>query len=84
MHPSGEVGRSTMGNLSSPPGDWWRYVANQNKRSAMSARVFTSCPRCGEEMEDGFAGKGAGLSFVARDKFERFAFVDEDVSSWAE
>ncbi len=50
----------------------------------MSARVLTSCPRCGEEMEDGFAGKGAGLSFVARDKFERFAFVDEDVSSWAE
>ena len=46
----------------------------------MSARVLTSCPRCGEEMDDGFAVKAAGLSFVARDKFERFAFLDEDVS----
>ncbi len=46
----------------------------------MSAPVFTSCPRCGEEMQDGFAGKAAGLSFVAREKFERFAFIDEDVS----
>lgn len=31
-------------------------------------------------MQDGFAGKAAGLSFVAREKFERFAFLDEDVS----
>ena len=46
----------------------------------MSVRVFTSCPRCGEEMQAGFACKASGMSFVAREKFERFAFIDEDVS----
>jgi len=31
-------------------------------------------------MQDGFASKAAGLSFVASDKFESAVFVDEDVS----
>ena len=46
----------------------------------MSVSIFKTCPRCGEEMLDGFACKAAGLSFVEGDKFERFAFLDEDVS----
>ena len=46
----------------------------------MSESVFDSCPRCSATLEAGFAGKNAGLSFVALDKFERFAFIDEDLA----
>ena len=39
MHPSGEVGRFQMDNLSSPPGDW-RHSAPFLKRRVKQARLF--------------------------------------------
>jgi hypothetical protein len=39
MHPSGEVGRVQMDNLSSPPGDW-RHSAPFLKRRVKQARLF--------------------------------------------
>lgn len=41
---------------------------------------FQTCPRCGQPLDGGFAARAAGLSFVAPEKFERFAFLDEDLS----
>jgi hypothetical protein len=38
------------------------------------------CPRCGSSLEQGFAVRGVGLSFVEPSKFEQFLFLDEDVS----
>jgi hypothetical protein len=46
----------------------------------MSENAFKTCARCGTALEPGFAGKAIGLSFVAPEKFERFAFLDEDVA----
>ena len=46
----------------------------------MNSPVFTNCPRCDEKVQDGFASKSSGLSFVAQGKFAKFSFVDEDVS----
>ena len=43
--------------------------------------VDCHCPRCNNVLEDGFAGKACGLSFVSHDKFQNFAFVDEDISN---
>jgi hypothetical protein len=38
------------------------------------------CPRCGSLMEAGFASKSSPLSHVAPQKFEAFAFIDEDLA----
>ena len=46
----------------------------------MSENALETCPRCGTTLESGFACKAIGLSFVAPDKFERFAFLDEDLA----
>jgi hypothetical protein len=47
----------------------------------MSETTFQNCPRCGKNLEAGFAGATTpGLSFVAPDKLRHFAFVDEDLS----
>lgn len=46
----------------------------------MTTDKLTICPRCGQTLAAGFAGKAAGLSFVAPDKFKQFAFLDEDLA----
>ncbi|MCE9562168.1 MAG: hypothetical protein K8U57_08955 [Planctomycetes bacterium] len=46
----------------------------------MSVPEFTTCPRCSHPFVAGFAAKASGLSFVAPDKFNQFAFVDEDLA----
>jgi hypothetical protein len=45
----------------------------------MTTQPLTTCPRCGQPLQAGFAAKAAGLSFVAPDKFKRFVFLDEDL-----
>ena len=47
----------------------------------MSEPTVSHCPRCDNVLEDGFAGKAIGLSFVSHDKFQKFVFVDEDISN---
>ena len=47
----------------------------------MSQPTFSHCPRCDNVLEDGFAGHAVGLSFISHDKFQNFAFVDEDISN---
>ena len=42
MHPSGEVGRFQMHNLSSPPGDFGRYAARGRMPYARLQPVFTN------------------------------------------
>jgi hypothetical protein len=46
----------------------------------MSGNALETCPRCGAALAAGFSGKGIGLSFIAPEKFERFAFLDEDLA----
>jgi hypothetical protein len=46
----------------------------------MDSTFPTTCPHCGNPLENGFAARAAGLSFVSPDKLERYAFLDEDVS----
>src|SRR5258707_15311902 len=46
----------------------------------MIEKALESCPRCGAPLEAGFAAKAIGLSFVAPEKLERFAFLDEDLA----
>ena len=46
----------------------------------MAEITFQTCPRCGKELEVGFAHKAPGLSFVAPDKLQHFIFLDEDVA----
>ena len=38
------------------------------------------CPSCGGPLEQGFAAKAAGLSFIESQKFSKYAFTDEDIS----
>lgn len=47
----------------------------------MSQPTFSHCPRCDNVLEDGFAGHAVGLSFISHDKFQKFSFVDEDISN---
>jgi len=42
--------------------------------------AFAKCPRCDGPLQDGFAHKAAGLSFVAPESFERFISLDEDLA----
>ena len=46
----------------------------------MTENALVNCPRCSTVLQAGFAGKMIGLSFVAPEKFERFAFLDEDLA----
>ncbi len=46
----------------------------------MATFEITTCPRCCQPLTTGFACKALGLSFVAPDKFKRFAFLDEDLA----
>lgn len=46
----------------------------------MTDADFQTCPRCGNNLEAGFAHKALGLSFVAPDKLQHFVFRDEDVA----
>ena len=46
----------------------------------MSENALETCPRCGAVLDAGFAGRASPLSFVAPEKFERFAFLDEDLA----
>lgn len=43
--------------------------------------AFVTCPRCNDTLQDGFAHKSAGLSFVAPESFERFVSLDEDLAA---
>lgn len=45
----------------------------------MTTQALSTCPRCAQQLQAGFASKAAGLSFVAPDKFKQFAFLDEDL-----
>jgi len=47
---------------------------------AMSEKGLEACPRCGTALEAGCAAKCVQLSFVAPEKFQRFAFLDEDLA----
>jgi len=46
----------------------------------MPPPIFTDCPRCGEPVQSGFASRSTGLSFIGPDNFDKFAFLDEDLS----
>lgn len=46
----------------------------------MNYSCIKSCPQCKCSLEQGFAAKAAGLSFVAPEKFEHYIFLDEDIS----
>jgi hypothetical protein len=46
----------------------------------VSDKALELCPRCGNVLEVGFAAKAIGLSFIAPERFERFAFLDEDLA----
>src|SRR4051812_13156164 len=48
--------------------------------SKVTENVLENCPRCGSPLEPGFAGKPAGLSFVAPEKLASFFFIDEDLA----
>jgi hypothetical protein len=50
-------------------------IGKLNGRTAMNA-----CPRCGNQLEAGFAHKAVGLSFVASHKLNRWISVDEDLA----
>ena len=39
-----------------------------------------NCPKCSEEMELAFCSTSSGLSYVQPQQFEKFAFVDQDLS----
>lgn len=38
------------------------------------------CPGCGDEMQKGFSGRNAGLSWIEPEKFQHFAFGDKDLN----
>ena len=42
--------------------------------------AFENCPRCNGSLQDGFAHKAAGLSFVSPHSFEQFVSLDEDLA----
>jgi hypothetical protein len=46
----------------------------------MDHSCVSSCPQCGGSLEQGFAARAAGLSFVAPGKLEHQVFLDEDIS----
>ena len=46
----------------------------------MSEKRLEACPRCNTALEAGFAGRTSPLSFITPEKFERFAFLDEDLA----
>lgn len=46
----------------------------------MTNSPIDKCPRCGDPLEQGFAARAVGLSFVKSDKLEHIVFLDEDVS----
>lgn len=41
---------------------------------------LTTCPRCAHVLKAGFSARAMGISFIEPEKFQNFAFVDEDVS----
>ncbi|MBI2899433.1 MAG: hypothetical protein HYY17_04565 [Planctomycetes bacterium] len=45
----------------------------------MANSKLGACPKCGKAMGRGFAAKSAGLSFVAPEKLDHLAFIDEDL-----
>lgn len=46
----------------------------------MNEKSLEACPRCGSTLLAGFAAKAAGLSFITPERFEHFAFLDEDIA----
>ena len=42
------------------------------------------CPKCNSETEAGYSSANTSLSWISKEKFESFAFVDEDLakSGW--
>lgn len=46
----------------------------------MDNDTFSVCPRCGSVLGLGFAARAIGLSFVEPEKFDHWAFIDEDIA----
>src|SRR5690348_12332154 len=67
-------GRWNSTSLARPPGHGWgcRIVG-----VGMEDLKLNRCPKCGEPMEQGFAAKAAGLSFIEPQKFSKYASMDE-------
>lgn len=68
-----------------PAGDWQLHVENTRQDQtdfgeSKMQNTLTNCPRCGGTLGSGFATRAAGLSFVSPDKFEHYAFMDEDLT----
>jgi hypothetical protein len=57
------------------------FNAFARRGQSLSETCFQNCPRCGGNLEAGFAHKAAvGLSFVSPEKLRNFIFVDEDLA----
>ncbi|MDB4671714.1 PF20097 family protein [Pirellulaceae bacterium] len=39
-----------------------------------------NCQKCGFEMESGYSAANSSLSWIEKDKFQSFCFVDEDLA----
>lgn len=39
-----------------------------------------NCPKCDVEMEAGYSSANTGLSWINKEKFDSFAFVDKDLA----
>ena len=42
--------------------------------------AFEKCPKCGAGLDAGFCSRSSGLSFVAPQKLDHGAFLDEDLT----
>ena len=72
MHPSGEVGRFQMDNLSSPPGDWKRIRRNQSHMSPEHEFLTNRVEALAQRVGDLFAFAESALSYIASDPQSSF------------
>lgn len=64
----------------SVPRDVCRFLRKEDMSDQRTYPAFDKCPRCDGPLQDGFAQKAAGLSFVAPKSFEQFISLDEDLA----